>query len=70
MKRRVTTQRGDRKIIASTRKNKKITLKGLKSVLSEQRILVNPRTLRRRLAEAGFRGRKPAKKPRLTIQMK
>jgi transposase len=70
LKRRVTSARDDRRIVSLLKEQKKTTLNNLRKKLADQGVVVSSRTLRRRLSASGYRGCRPAKKPRLTPAMK
>jgi transposase len=67
--RRATTKREDRRILSTLNSDRFVSRFELANKLKEIGIFVSDRTLQRRLKAAGFTGRKPAKKPRLTTRM-
>lgn len=69
-RRRLTTARSDRKIRDICLQNRKKGRKLLTKIIQESGIHLSERTIRRRLAEMGFKCCRPAKKPRLTTVMK
>lgn len=68
-RRRITTERSDRKIRNICVENRKLPIKLLAKKVFEAGIEVSQRTVQRRLAEEGLIGRRPARKPRLTPAM-
>jgi len=67
---RCTTVRDDRIIIRELGNDRFISCQTLCNKMAELGIGTSKRTLRRRMKEAGFKGLKPTKKPRLTLRMK
>ncbi|XP_065673761.1 uncharacterized protein LOC136090781 [Hydra vulgaris] len=67
---RVTTPRTERKIRDIVEENRRKSKKVLKEILKEQGISISLGTLRRRLAEQGFKACRPAIRPKLTEAMK
>lgn len=57
-------------IIGELQEDKFVSYNGLQSRLKDRGLAVSKRTLRRRLKEAGFKGGRPVKKPRLNDRMK
>lgn len=67
---RITTPRTERKIRDIVIENRRKSKKVLKEIINNEGITISLATLRRRMAEQGFKACRPAKKPRLTQAMK
>ncbi|XP_065644566.1 uncharacterized protein LOC136075411 [Hydra vulgaris] len=67
---RITTPRTERKIRDIVIENRRKSKKVLKEIINNEGITIYFATLRRRMAEQGFKACRPAKKPRLTQAMK
>ena len=69
-RKRITTERDDRKIKHVIRKARKSSIGELRHDLEEVGVRISKRTLQRRCYEMGFYCRRPQKKPKLTPTMK
>ena len=66
---RVTTQREDRRIVVTSRRNRRLTAPDIAAVINVRRPApVSVTTVKRRLVESGLSGRVAAKKPLLRAQ--
>lgn len=69
-RKRITTERDDRKILHVIKTARKSAIGEIRHELEEQGIKLSTRTLKRRCYEAGFYCRRPQRKPKLTPTMK